>query len=310
VHLHQQKLDLNDVAVFDAVAAAGSFTAAARALRLPRATVSRTVARLEAALGTQLLYRTTRRVTLTGAGRRFHDTARAGLALIADAGEAAAATADEPQGLLRVTAPIIFATMSLIPWLPAFLAAHPKVQVALRLDDRAADPLAAGADVVLVTGPLPDSTHRVRRLGRSRLILTASPAYLAGRPPLETLADLARHDAVLFASERGPETWRLDGPVDVEVTGRVGVAGPFAELAAALAGLGVALLPGPVVAPYLATGRLRQVLPEHGRSGGAISAVFAANRHPPAALRAFIDFLAARMADGPPLPAVEPAPPG
>lgn len=300
VPLDQQNLDLNDVATFAAVAEAGSFTAAARALRLPRASVSRTVARLEAALGTQLLYRTTRRVTLTGAGQRFHDTARTGLGLIAQARETAAATADEPCGILRVTAPITFATMSLIPWLPAFLAAHPKVQVALRLDDRASDPLAAGADLVLVTGPLPDSTHRVRVLGHARLILVASPGYLAARPPLVAPDDFAQHDVVLFGNEGGPETWRLDGPagpVEMAVTGRIAVAGSFAELAAALAGLGVALLPEPVVAPFVADGRLVQILPDHGRAGGRISAVYAATRHPPAALRVFLDFLAGRMAE-------------
>jgi DNA-binding transcriptional LysR family regulator len=296
----RQNLDLNDVAVFAKVAEAGSFTTAGRALGLPRASVSRTVARLEAALGAQLLYRTTRKVELTEIGRAFHDTSARALSLIAQAGEAAAATRAEPSGLLRIVAPISFATMSLMPWMREFLAAYPKVRIALSLTDGPVDPLEHRADLAIVTGPQPDSTFVTRRLGLSELILVASPAYLAAQPAPQSIDDLARHEFILFTSDRVTETWSLDGPdgrIEIEVTGRVAVAGPHAELSAALSGLGIALLPEVPLRPYLDGGSLVRVLPAYAKPGGAISAVFPANRHQPAALRAILDFLAIRMDD-------------
>jgi DNA-binding transcriptional LysR family regulator len=294
----QQQLDLNDVAVFAEVAESGSFTVAARVLGLPRATVSRTVARLEAALGAQLLYRTTRRVALTEIGRRFHETGSRGLALIAEARAEVVAVAAEPKGLLRVSAPINFATLMLIPALPEFLAAHPKVRVALRLSDAPLDPLETRSDLAILTGRQPDSRHVTRRLGTSSLVLVASPDYLRGRPAPHDLSDLVHHDFVLFASERGVERWTLDGPdgpAELEVRGRLSVVGPHAELSAALAGLGIALLPDVVTRRYVGAGSLERILPAYGREGGVINAVFPANRHRQPALRAFLDFLVARM---------------
>jgi DNA-binding transcriptional LysR family regulator len=296
----QQLADLNDVAVFAEVAETASFTAAARSLGLPRATVSRIVARLEAAVGSQLLYRTTRRVELTEIGRKFHDMAARGLALIAEAGEAVAEVQSEPSGLLRITTPINFATMSLIPWMPEFLTRHPAVRIALHLADAPVDPLEARADLAIVTGRRPDSSHHIRRLGTSRLILVASADYLARKPAPRRLADIAGHDFILFTSERSIETWRLEGPegrVEVDVRGRISVSGPHAELSAALSGLGIAMLPEAVTRPYIEGGSLVQVLPDYGREGAVISAVFPATRHQPAALRAFLDFLASKMSE-------------
>jgi DNA-binding transcriptional LysR family regulator len=292
-------MDLNDISVFSAVAETGSFTAAARRLGMPRATVSRIVARLERAIGSQLLYRTTRRVELTELGRFYYETTAQGLSLIAEAGEAAAAARAEPSGLLRMTAPINFSMMRLIPWLAEFLQLYPKVRLSLRLTDAAVDPIAEKADISILAGRLPSSSYLTRRLGASSLILVASPAYLARHAPLDDLAGIAGHDFILFTSDRGGETWSLDGPdgrVDIAVTGRIDVAGPHAELGAALAGLGIALLPEAVVRPYLDAGGLVQVLPGYGRAGGTISAVFPANRHQSAGLRALLDFLAAKAA--------------
>jgi DNA-binding transcriptional LysR family regulator len=294
----QQIPDLNDVAVFAQVAEAGSFTAAARTLGLPRASVSRTVARLEMAIGAQLLYRTTRKVELTDIGRNFYTTTSRGLALIAEAGEAVAASQAEPTGLLRVTAPITFATMSFIPWMREFLSLYPNVRIALRLTDTAIDPLDERADLAILTGQQPDSTYLTRRLGLSSMILVASPAYLKDRSAPRSLDDLARHDFVLFTSDQGEEVWDLDGPdgrVEVGVKGRMSVTGPHAELSAALSGLGIAILPDVITQPYLDEGSLVRVLPAYGRKGGSINAVFPANRHQPAALRALLDFLAEKM---------------
>lgn len=303
LQMKQQHVDLNDVAVFTRVAEAGSFSAAARELGMPRASVSRVVARLEEAIGAQLLYRTTRRVELTELGRDYHATTAQGLGLIGAAGEAVMAARAEPAGLLRITAPINFATMSLIPWISEFLDQHGKVRISLRLVDHAVDPIVERVDLAILAGRQPDSSYLSRLLGTSSLILVASPAYLSRHPEPTTLADTGSHHFVLFSSDRNSETWTLDGPegrVEIEVAGRINVSGPHAELSAALAGLGIALLPAAVTMPYIAAGELVQVLPTYGRQGGTISAVFPANRHQPAALRAFLDFLVAKMAERPP----------
>lgn len=300
--MEQQQIDLNDVAVFNRVAAAGSFSAAARDLGMPRATVSRVVARLEAAIGAQLLYRTTRRVELTELGRAYHATTAQGLGLIGAAGEAVMAARAEPAGLLRMTAPINFATMSLIPWISEFLEKHDKVRISLRLVDHAVDPIEERVDLAILAGRQPDSSYLSRRLGTSSLILVASPAYLSRHSAPVTLADAASHHFVLFSSDRSSETWTLDGPegrVEIAAAGRINVSGPHAELSAALAGLGIALLPAAVTMPYIEAGELVQVLPTYGRQGGSISAVFPANRHQPAVLRAFLDFLVAKMTERP-----------
>lgn len=302
LRMAQQKLDLNDVAVFNRVAESGSFSAAARELGLPRATASRVVARLEAAVGAQLLYRTTRRVELTELGRAYHETTSEGLGLVGAAGEAVMAARAEPTGLLRVAAPINFGTMSLIPWISEFLERHEKVRISLRLVDHHIDPLAERLDVAILAGRQPDSSHLSRQLAVSSLILVASPRYLGRRGTPDTLEAVGAHDFVLFTSDRGSETWTLDGPggeVEVLVSGRINVQGPHAELGAALSGLGIALLPAAVTTPYIEMGELTRVLPDYGRRGGVITAVFPANRHQPAALRAFLDFLVAKMAEKP-----------
>jgi DNA-binding transcriptional LysR family regulator len=295
----EQQTDLNDIAIFGRVAETASFSAAARMLGMPRATVSRVVARLERAIGTQLLYRTTRRVELTELGREYYATTARGLALIGEAGEAVAAARAEPSGLLRVSAPINFATMNLISWVSEFLRTYEKVRMSLWLTDTAVDPIDGGVDVAILTGRQPSSTYLSRLLGSTSLILVASPEYLARRPAPASIDAASEHDFILFSSDRGSETWSLDGPdgpLEVQVTGRINVTGPHAELLAALSGLGIALLPSVVVAPYLASGELVCVLPDYGREGGMISAVFPANRHQPTALREFLEFLVARGA--------------
>jgi len=202
--------------------------------------------------------------------------------------------------LLRVSAPINFGTMSLIPWIPEFLAKYEKVRISLRLVDERIDPLAERLDLAILAGRQPDSSHLSRRLAISSLILVASPAYIARQGAPERLDSIAGHDFVLFSSDLGSEAWSLDGPegrVDVMVSGRVNVKGPHAELSAALSGLGIALLPAAITVPYIERGELVHVLPAYGRQGGMITAVFPPNRHQPAALRAFVDFLVAKMAE-------------
>lgn len=291
-------VDLNDVALFTKIVETGSFTSAARALAMQKATVSRRVAQLEERLGTRLLDRTTRRIELTALGRAYFEEVSRGLAFLDSARERLAAAQAEPAGTLRVSAPVAFGTRRLIGWVAEFLAAHEKVRIELKLTDEPVDPIEARVDLAFRTGQLPDSSLIARKLDATRLILVASPAYVERRGVPGRIEDLERHDCIIFGPSLDAEVWRLEGPEgwrDVQVAGRIAVEGSHAELQAALAGLGIALLPMALTAVHMGRGELRQVLPGYGVDRGALHAVYASNRHMPASLRAFLDFIVAKF---------------
>ncbi|WP_159587369.1 LysR family transcriptional regulator [Chelativorans xinjiangense] len=286
--------DLNHIALFAKVVEAGSFSGAARALAMPKATISRKVAQLEEALGARLLQRTTRRVTLTALGRAYYEDAARGLASIERAKERIAASQAEPAGTLRITAPVGFGARKLMRWIGEFLQAHEKVRIVLKLTDDPIDLIGNGIDLAFRTGKLPDSSLITRRLGTSRLALVASPGYLGRRGCPQRIEDLKTHDCVAFGPSLDNEVWRLKGPRgwrEVPVHARIAVDGSYAEVQAALAGLGIALLPLALIRHDIETGRLEQVLAEYGVDGGSMNIVYPSNRHMSAALRAFLDFI-------------------
>ncbi len=293
-------IDLNHVAIFAKVVETGSFSAAGRALGTPKATVSRNVAQLEANLGARLLDRTTRKVELTALGRAYFEGAAQGLSSLESARERIAAAQAEPSGTLRIAAPVVFGTRSLIGWIAEFLASFYKIRIELKLTDVPVDPVGARVDLAFRTGRLANSSLIALKLGGSRLVLLASPAYLKRRGIPRRIEDLQRHDCVLFGPAPATETWHLHGPNgwrDIPVSGRIAVDGSFAEVQAALAGLGIALLPMAPMGDHLRANRLRQVLPGYGSDSGGLHAIYASNRHMSAALRAFLDFVAAKIAD-------------
>jgi DNA-binding transcriptional LysR family regulator len=289
--------DLNHVAVFAKVVEAGSFSGAARALVMPRATVSRKVAQLEADLGARLLQRTTRRVTLTALGRAYYEDAAQGLASIEQAEEKIAASQAEPAGTLRIAAPVGLGAQKLMGWIGEFLQMHDKVRIELKLTDDPVDVIGNGIDLAFRAGKLPDSSLMTRRLGTTRLALVASPDYLSRRGRPDRLEDLKTHDCVAFGPSLDNEVWRLKGPRgwrEVAVHARIAVDGSYAEVQAALAGLGIALLPLALIRHHLEAGRLEQVLPDYGVEGGTMNIVNPSNRHMPAVLRTFLDFVVAK----------------
>lgn len=290
-------LDLNHIALFAKVVEAGSFSAAARALGMPKATLSRNIAQLEAALDARLLQRTTRRVTLTALGRAYYGDAVAGLSSIERARERIAAAQAEPAGILRIAAPVGFGTRKLMRWIAEFLQNHEKVKIELKLTDDPVDLIGDGFDLAFRTGRLPDSSLITRRLGISRLALVASPGYLARRGRPRRLEDLKDHDCVAFGPSLDNEVWRLKGPDgwrEVAVRARIAVDGSYAEVQAALAGLGIALLPLALIRHDREAGALEQVLPDYGVDGGSMNIIYPSNRHLPAALRVFLDFVIAQ----------------
>jgi DNA-binding transcriptional LysR family regulator len=299
-------IDLNHVRLFAKVVEAGSFSVAARALGLPKATVSRNVARLERTLGVRLMHRTTRKLELTGPGRSYYDEASRGLLRVDLANQAAAALQSVPSGTLRVTAPVEFANRYLIGWVAAFLERFASVRVELSLRDEMVDLIGERIDLAFRTGELASSSFIARKLGPARRIVLASPRYLKRRGEPRRVEDLQQHDCVVFGRALEHAAWRLDGPHgarEVPVHGRIAVDGAYAALQAAVAGLGLALLPAALAADDLRAGRLRQVLPAYGTTRGALYAVIPSNRHMSAALRAFLDLVenkAAAMPQWPP----------
>ncbi len=287
-------LDLNDVAVFVQVVRAGSFAEASRRLGVPPNTLSRRVAQLEDRLGTRLMQRTTRQLSLTSAGQEFHDRCAPAVDGLADAGEQVMSGRQEPSGLVRVAAPADFFDFFPMEALAVFLTATPRVRVEFVLSDARSDLIAERIDVAVRGGVLEDSTLHARRvLDAGQDLLVASPAYVAARGQPGSLQELAAHDTLAFNHPSGRSTWQLRGPegvdMEVQVSGRYSANTAQALRRAALAGLGIALLPSTLTRRELRAGLLVPVLPQYHRPGHGVHLVFASRRHLPSAVAAFID---------------------
>jgi DNA-binding transcriptional LysR family regulator len=283
--------------VFVEVARAESFAAAARTLGLSTTATSRMVRELEDWLGLRLLTRTTRRVSLTDAGRAHLEPCARLVGEVDELERSAKAQHIEPRGEIRLTAPVFMGKVFLSGVLPAFLTRHPQVSVRLHLIDRFVNLVEEGIDLALRVGELSDSSLIARRIGDVRLITAAAPAYLAERGTPQAVEDLKRHDCIVDTVSSHGDRWPLgtaSGRTGVRVDGVLSVnSGEFAR-DAAVAGVGIALLPDFIVARDLAAGRLRAVLPDTCKVEAGIFLVHPQARHQNSAVRALIDFLVAR----------------
>lgn len=293
-------LDLNDVAIFVQVVRCGSFAEAARRLGVPPNTLSRRVQQLEAQLGTRLMQRSTRHLTLTSAGQVFLERCSGAVEGLMDAGEELLAVNQEPSGLVRVAAPADFFDFFAMEWLTEFLAAHPKVRVDFVLSDGRADLIADRIDVALRGGILEDSSLFARKvLDAGNDGLVASPAYVARQGVPATLQDLADHDCLVFSHPSGKATWRVTGPdgaqAEVQVAGRFSGNTAQALRKAALAGLGIALLPSTLTQRDLRAGLLVPVLPQYQRQGHGVHMVYPSRRYLPLAVSAFMELVISKM---------------
>src|SRR5260221_9107747 len=205
-------MDLNLVTAFVRVVEQQSFTSAAKALGLPKSSVSRRVTELEEQLGVQLLHRTTRKLALTEAGRSYFEQAERALTELQAAAESASGMDTEARGIVRVTAPIDIGVMGLADVVSEFVREYPEIHVELSLSSKMVDLVEEGFDIGIRAGKSHDASLVARRLGTAALGLYASPDYPKqhGRP--RTVEDLARHDCVLFRGKHGKALWRLDGP--------------------------------------------------------------------------------------------------
>jgi DNA-binding transcriptional LysR family regulator len=283
------------MATFVAVARAGSFAAAARQLGLSTTAASRHVAELERRLGVTLLRRSTRSVTPTEAGARYLPRAAALLDELARLNDETAEGDRAPSGLLRVTAPPGLGTVLVVPLALDFAEAFPEVALDLDLSERTVDLVAEGYDAAIRSGPLRDSSLIAHRLATMRYRLVAAPAYLAARGTPAAPPDLARHPCLQWRADAGRSaaSWTLvrDGrPATVEVRRRLMLSDLAGLRAAAIRGLGIALLPELAVTDDLHAGRLTLVLPDCEAYTDTLSLVRPPGPFVPARLRAFIDF--------------------
>ncbi|BCG85188.1 LysR family transcriptional regulator [Mesorhizobium sp. 113-3-9] len=286
-----------EIEVFVRVVEAGSFSAAARALRMTPSAVSKLIARLEARLGARLVSRSTRKLLLTPEGAAFYES---GLRILADmaAAEREAAAGAAPRGRLRVNTYVPFGVHRLIPLLPRFLERYPEISVDLVLTDSVIDLMAERADVAIRAGPLGESRLVARKLGQSPVVVVAAPSYLEPHGTPLTPADLDTHNRMGFGFVRHIDGWPfLDArgnAVMIPITGNAQVSDGEAMRLMTLAGAGISRLARWHVAADIAAGRLVPLLEDFNPGDEeATHAVYVGQgRHLPARVRAFLDFLA------------------
>ena len=290
-------MNAGELEVFVRVVQAGSFSAAARGLDLTPSAVSKQIARLEDRLGARLLNRTTRRLNATEVGSAFYERCARILADMAEAEQAVIDLHGAPRGLLRISLPLSFGRLHIVPLIPDFLAKYPEVRIDLSFNDRMVDLIEEGMDLAVRVGELSDSSLIARRLAPNRRVVCAVPAYIerAGRP--ERPADLKDHNCLVYTYRALRHDWRFRGPDGQEETVRVSgnLESNEAEAlrASVLGGVGLGLLPLWLIGQDLASGRLLEVLLDYHAPDSAIYAVYPPGRHLSPKVRVFVDLLAA-----------------
>ena len=289
---------LDSMATLLAVVDTGSFSSASRKLRVPLTTVSRRIADLETHLGTKLLHRTTRRVTLTDAGAPYVSVCRQIIDQVEDAERTASGEYQTPRGELTVTAPLILGRLHLVPVAAEFMVEFPEIRLSFRFFDRVVDLQQEQIDVAIRIGRLADSAQRARRIGSVRLLLCASPGYLAARGEPRQLADLAEHDCVAFHGTNRYDQWVFvteNGSVTIPIRSRISFNAMESVIEAGSAGLGLVRVFSYQVRSALRAGTLRSVLPEHAPPSLPVHAIHPGGGLLPLKVRAFIDFFAPRL---------------
>lgn len=293
-------MDLNRVAAFARVVHDGSFTAAAKALGVPKSSISRSVSQLEEDLGTRLLHRTTRKLHLTEAGSAFYERVARALSDIDEATSDAAEAQAEPRGLVRVSAPLDIGVWALAGVVARFVKAHPTIRIDVSLSSRHVDLASEGFDLAVRAGPVRDQSLVARRVGTVDAGLFASSQWVQKNGKPETVADLPSFDNIVFHAVNGRATYSLataDGRKEqVTVTGNISADDLSFVKEAALAGVGIGLIPEFLCAKEWVSGKLVRVLPEWSLGGGAeLSIVYPSARFLPQRVGIVRDFLVAEL---------------
>jgi len=286
------------MSVLVAAADAGSLSAAARRLGTPLTTVSRKVSELEAHLKTRLFNRSSRRLSLTDAGRSYVAACRRILDELSEAERAASGEYHAPKGELIITAPIVFGRLHVLPVVTAFLAAYPEIDIRLALADRAVNLLEEHIDLAVRIGELPDSSLVATRVGAIRRVVVGSPGYFAARGTPKRPGDLSTHDCVTFQGLTSLDAWSFtDGKAEVTVPvhSRLVVNTAEASIDAAVADVGVTRVLSYQAADAITSGKLAVILHDFEPAPWPVSLVYPGQGLLPLKLRAFLDFAAPRL---------------
>lgn len=286
--------------IFVGVVAAGSFSAAGRQLDVSPSGVSRRINELEEALGARLFHRTTRKLSLTEAGQIYYDRA-APIIMAVDEAKLAVSELGSPTGILRVTVPTGIGREVVVSAIPGFLDRFPGIRIVLSMTDHIVDIVEGGIDVAIRVGTLADSSLRARKIGESPRVVCASPRYLrkAGIP--KTPLDLEQHNCITWREHPGQNLWKFrgaDGMSEARVSGSLFAQSADVIAAAAVAGLGLVLLPDWNIGIELRQKQLKVVLSDYEAVPRAspVWAIHSHQRHVPPKIRTFIDFLVERFA--------------
>ena len=288
----------DSMSVLLTVVEAGSLSAAARRLGTPLTTVSRKVSELEMHLKTRLLNRSSRRVTLTDAGRPYVAACKRILEEVGEAERAAAGEYSAPKGDLMITAPVVFGRLHVLPIVVEFLKAYPDIDIRIALADRVVNIQEDHVDLAVRIGELPDSSLVARRVGSIRRVVCASPAYLAERGTPKNPGELGTHDCITFEGMAPADAWIFTtGKSDtaVAIHSRLIVNTAEAAIDAAIAGVGITRVLSYQVASALRAGALALALQKFEPAPWPVSLVYAGQRLLPLKLRAFLDFAASRL---------------
>jgi len=287
---------LDDILIFVRVAQLESITRAARSLGMPVSTVSRRLSVLESQLGTSLLRRTTRRISLTAQGREYLNQCQEPLALLQEAERVLIQGQRAPEGLLRITVPVILGQEAFLDFVSAFLKEHPRIRIDLFITNLYLDLLAENIDVAIRFGELQDSSVVATRLGRSVRYVVAAPEYLRGRTLPSEPAELKMHDCVMLSAKNNESEWDL---VNGRRKLRIHVSGPissrdFNSVSTFVhSGNGIGLLPSTYCEESIAQGRLIRLLPKWASPQIPVFAVYPSRKFPPLRLSVFLQALAA-----------------
>ena len=290
---------LGAMRAFVRVVQIGSFSAAAREADTSQATISKRVAALEAKLGVRLMLRSSRNHSLTAAGAEYYEKCVAILAELEEAESAIRSEITAPCGLLRITAAFPLGRLLIGPLLPEFLERYPDIEIDLALTDRHVDLVSEGFDLAIRAQQAPDSSLVARPLFSNPMHLVASPQYLGRHPKILEPSDLAEHNCIIYSQLRTQSTWRFsDGEREtaVHVSGNFRCDSGDVILDAAVAGIGVTVLPYWMIHAHLVTGSLQMVLPDDQPEPLPVHAIYPQRRYLPLRVRCFIDFLTEKFA--------------
>jgi DNA-binding transcriptional LysR family regulator len=302
MHHSKEEWPMNRLAAMDAfvrVVDTGSFTGAARQLRVGQPAISKMIAQLEERVGTRLLLRTTQGLMPTEAGENFYEHAKRAVEEADEAEAKARGSGAALNGRLRISGAVTFMRLHVVPHLPKFLAMHPDLDIEVFMDDRNVDLVEAGIDIALRMGDLQDSSLTARKVGQSPRVVVASPEYFESHGEPTSPADLGAHQAVVYDLRSGGTVWNFNqGPVQSAVTikGRIRLTAAEGVREAVFAGMGLAVASEWMFAPELASGKVRRVLQDWDLPPIDLWAVFPSGRTASSKARTFADFIRRELA--------------